>query len=60
MNHAMTVAGNTNAAVYLLHVVDKAAHVEEARLKLAIEAERARKWNNKVSVTPIVRVRVDL
>ncbi len=56
MNHAMTVAGNTNAAVYLLHVVDKAASAEEARQKLEIEAGRARKWNNKVSVTPIVRV----
>lgn len=55
MNHAMTVAGITNAAVFLLHVVDKAADAEIARKKLAMEVERARKWNNKVSVTPIVR-----
>jgi len=56
MNHAMTVAGSTGASVYLLHVVDKPSVAEEARVKLGIEAERARKWNNKVSVTPIVRV----
>ncbi|HQV73951.1 MAG: universal stress protein [Flavobacteriales bacterium] len=56
MNHAMTVAGSTGAAVFLLHVVDKASVAEEARVKLGLEAERARKWNNKVSVTPIVRV----
>lgn len=56
MNHAMTVAGSTGATVYLLHVVDKASAAEEARIKVEMEAERARKWNNKVAVVPIVRV----
>ena len=56
INHAMTVAGRTGAAVYLLHVVDKQAHAEETRQKLEIEAARARNWNDKVTVTPLVRV----
>lgn len=56
LNHAMTVAGRTGASVYIVHVVDKQAHAEEARQKLALEAERARKWNNTVTVTPIVRI----
>ncbi|MCB0770269.1 MAG: universal stress protein [Flavobacteriales bacterium] len=56
MNHAMTVAGHTNAMVFLLHVVDKASHVEEAKQKLSIEADRARKWNKDVVLEPIIRV----
>lgn len=56
MNHAMSVAAKTGATVYLLHVVDKQAHVEEARKKLELEAERAQKWNAQVSVKPIVRI----
>lgn len=56
MNHAMSVAAKTGATVYLLHVVDKQAHVEETRKKLEIEAERARTWNSKVTVTPLVRI----
>ncbi|MBL7951382.1 MAG: universal stress protein [Flavobacteriales bacterium] len=56
MNHAMTVAAKTGAAVYLLHVVDKQAHAEEARKKLEMEASRARKWNDKASVTALVRI----
>ncbi|MBL7946573.1 MAG: universal stress protein [Flavobacteriales bacterium] len=56
LNHAMTVAAKTGAAVYIVHVVDKQSHVEEARRKLDLEVERARKWNASVSVTPLVRI----
>lgn len=56
MNHAMTVAAKTGASVNLLHVVDKQAMADEARQKLEIEVGRARKWNDTVQVTPLVRV----
>ncbi|HOY27455.1 MAG TPA: universal stress protein [Flavobacteriales bacterium] len=56
LNHAMTVAAKTGAAVFIVHVVDKQSHVEEARRKLDLEVERARKWNGTVSVTPLVRI----
>lgn len=56
MNHAMTVAARTGASVYLLHVVDKQALADEARKKLDLEVGRARKWNDKVTVTPLVRI----
>lgn len=56
MNHAMTVAGKTGAPVHILHVVEKQAHVEEARRKLDLEVARAKKWNDRVIVEPMVRV----
>lgn len=56
MNHAMTVAAKTGASVYLLHVVEKQAHADEARKKLDLEVGLARKWNDKVTVTPLVRI----
>ncbi|MCC6540701.1 MAG: universal stress protein [Flavobacteriales bacterium] len=56
LNHAMTVAGRMGATVHLLHIVDKQAHADEARQKLELESERARKLNRSVKVTPIVRV----
>lgn len=56
MNHAVTVAARTGAAVYLIHIVDKASHAAEARQKLELEVKRAYTWNDKVSVTPLVRV----
>lgn len=56
LNHAMTVAGKTGAPVHILHVVEKQAHVEEARRKLELEVSRARKWNDRIQVEPIVRI----
>ena len=56
MNHAMSVAARTGAPVSLLHVVDKQSHVEEARQKLTLEVERARRWNSKAQVDLLVRV----
>lgn len=56
MNHAMKVAEHTQAEVYLLHVVPKQAEADEARKKLDVEVERAKKWNASVPVYKLVRV----
>lgn len=56
MNHAMKLAGYTGGEVYLLHVVDKSEHADEARRKLALEVERAKQWGTSVKVSPLVRV----
>ncbi|MCB0793728.1 MAG: universal stress protein [Flavobacteriales bacterium] len=56
MNHAMKLATYTEGEVFILHVVDKAEHVEETRTKLKMEVERAKAWSDAVKVNPIVRV----
>lgn len=56
MNHAMKLAERSEANVVLLHIVDKAGHVDEAMTKLELEVGRARKWSTTVQVTPLVRV----
>ncbi|MCB9168761.1 MAG: universal stress protein [Flavobacteriales bacterium] len=56
MEHALTLAQHTNGQVFLLHVVAKAAFVEEARTKLKMDIDRARTLNDKVTINPIVRV----
>lgn len=56
MNHAARLAERMNADVHLLHIVDKASEVEEARTKLKMEVERAKRWSARVKVLPLVRV----
>lgn len=56
INHAMKLAERIGAEVRLLHVVPKQAEAEEARKKLAIESERAKKLNPNVNVEGIVRI----
>lgn len=56
MNHAMKLAERTNGEVFLFHVVDKPAHIDEAMTKLTMEVGRARVWSANVTVTPLVRV----
>lgn len=56
MNHAARLAERMNADVHLLHIVDKASEVEEARTKLKMEVERAKRWSARVKVHPLVRV----
>lgn len=56
MNHAAVVAKRLNAEVHLLHIVDKTAHLEEARTKLNLEVERAKKIDPSMRVSPLVRV----
>jgi nucleotide-binding universal stress UspA family protein len=56
MNHAMRLAAQTGAEVYLLHVVPKQSEAEEARLKLEHEVARAQQWDPNVPVHKLVRV----
>lgn len=56
INHAMTLAARIGAEVRLLHVVAKQTDVEDARKKLALESERAKKINPSVNVEGLVRI----
>ncbi len=56
MNHAMKLAQHSGAEVYLLHVVPKQSEVEEARRKLEIEVERAKKWGSQAPIHKLVRI----
>ncbi|MBK8581799.1 MAG: universal stress protein [Flavobacteriales bacterium] len=56
MNHAAALAERMGATVDVLHIVSKAADLPEARTKVAMEAERGRKWSSKVPFRPQVRV----
>ena len=56
MNHAAALAELMNAEVNILHIVDKQSELEEARVKVAMEVERAKQWSDRVRVRPLVRV----
>ncbi len=56
MSHATKLAERVNASVTLLHIVDKAAQVEEARTRLAQEAARMTGSGSGVKVDTLVRV----
>ncbi|MBX2981056.1 MAG: universal stress protein [Flavobacteriales bacterium] len=56
MNHAAALAELMNAEVNILHIVSKQSELEEARLKVAMEVERAKRWSDRVKVRPQVRV----
>jgi nucleotide-binding universal stress UspA family protein len=56
MNHAMNLAERSGAEVVLFHVVEKTAHIEEVTTRLELEVGRAKQWNTKVKVSPLVRV----
>ncbi len=56
MNHAAALAELMNAEVNILHIVDKQSELEEARLKVGFEVERAKRWSDRVKVRPLVRV----
>lgn len=56
MNHAALMAMRMGAEVNILHIVSRPAELEEARLKVKLEVERARRWNDRVVVKPQVRV----
>ncbi|MBP8822032.1 MAG: universal stress protein [Flavobacteriales bacterium] len=56
MNHAATMAERMGAEVNILHIVSRQSELEEARLKVKLEAERARRWSGRVAVKPQVRV----
>lgn len=56
MNHAMKLAEHTGGRVFLLHVVPNKDDVNDARQKLQLEIERARKWSSTVEVRELVRI----
>ncbi|MEO8734174.1 MAG: universal stress protein, partial [Flavobacteriales bacterium] len=56
MNHAAGLAERTGALISILHIVSKPSELEEARIKVGLEVERAKKWSGQVSVEPLVRV----
>ncbi len=56
MNHAMKLAEHTGAVVHLLHVVPGKNEVADARRKLQLEIQRAKKWSEKVEVRELVRI----
>lgn len=56
MNHASAMAERMGAEVHLLHIVAKATELEEARVKVGMEVERAKQWSDKVKVKPQLRV----
>ena len=56
MNHAAALAELMNAEVNILHIVGKQSELEEARLKVGFEVERAKRWSDRVTVRPLVRV----
>jgi nucleotide-binding universal stress UspA family protein len=55
LTHAMNLAGQTGAEVYLLHVVPKQSDVDDARAKLDLEVERTRALGN-AAVHKLVRI----
>lgn len=56
LDHACLLAERMGAEIHLLHIVDKTAHLDEARTKLQMEVERTKKINDRVAVHPLVRV----
>lgn len=56
MNHAMAMAEMMSAEVHILHIVSKQSELEEARLKVGMEVERAKRWSDRVKVRALVRV----
>jgi nucleotide-binding universal stress UspA family protein len=56
MNHAAGLAERTGAVISILHIVSKQSELEEARVKVGLEVERAKQWSDGVSVEPLVRV----
>jgi nucleotide-binding universal stress UspA family protein len=56
MNHAAGLAQRTGATISILHIVSKQSELEEARIKVGLEVERAKKWAGELRVEPLVRV----
>lgn len=56
MNHAAALAERMGATVDILHIVSKAADLPEARIKLGMEVDRAKKWSKSIEFLPQVRV----
>lgn len=56
LNHASKMAERMGAEIHLLHIVGETEDVPEARTKLTMEVERAKRMGSGLPVLPIVRV----
>ncbi len=56
LNHASTLAARMNAEIHLLHIVSEKDDIEEARTRLALSIDLAKKAGEKQPLLPIVRV----
>jgi nucleotide-binding universal stress UspA family protein len=56
LNHASTLAARMNAEIHLLHVVSDKDDVDEARTRLVMTIDLAKKAGEKQPLLPIVRV----
>ncbi len=56
MNHANKMAERMSAEIHLLHIVNDASDIEEARTKLNMEVARAKQVGISVPVIPQVRI----
>ena len=56
MNHAAALAEEMGAEVHILHIVPRQSDLEEARPKLNMELERAKRWNDRITWKPQLRV----
>jgi nucleotide-binding universal stress UspA family protein len=56
MNHAAALAERMDAEINVMHIVSRQAELEEARVKVQMEADRVKRWNDRVKVKSLVRV----
>ncbi|HRN37942.1 MAG TPA: universal stress protein [Flavobacteriales bacterium] len=56
MNHAAALAERMGADLDILHIVARQNELEEAREKVKLEVERAKRWSSRIKVKPQVRV----
>ena len=56
MNHAAKLAETMDAEMHIVHIVPKSTDLEEARGKVQMEVERAKRWSDRVKVKPQLRV----
>lgn len=56
LNHATFMASRIGASLFLLHIVGRQTELDEARLKVKLEVERAKGLNDQLNVKALVRV----
>lgn len=56
MNHASAMAERMGAEMHILHIVPRQDDLDEARIKVQMEVERAKRWNDRITVKQQLRV----
>ncbi|MCO6482986.1 MAG: universal stress protein [Flavobacteriales bacterium] len=56
MNHGSAMATRMGAEMHLLHIVARQDDLDEARIKLNMEVERAKRLNDRIVIKPQLRV----